>query len=108
MTKANANANANGSANGKAKGKRTGTETMRGKGDEEGTEDSGGRGTSRANGRGLEFTGGSGGFRHWSPCYSFIQKVEKLPAKDLDASNAVLRERVVSIDDCRTLLCGRL
>ena len=43
---------------------------------------------------GSQFTGGSGGFRHWSPCYSFIQKVEQLPAKDLDASNAVLRERV--------------
>ena len=37
------------------------------------------------------FTGGSGGFRHFSPCYKFIQKVEKLPARDLDASNAELR-----------------
>jgi len=40
------------------------------------------------------FTGGSGGFRHFSPCYKFIQKVEKLPARDLDASNAELKSRV--------------
>lgn len=45
-------------------------------------------------GRNSYFAGGTGGYRHISPCYQFISQVEKLPICDLAASNNMLRARV--------------
>jgi cation diffusion facilitator CzcD-associated flavoprotein CzcO len=58
--------------------------------------------------RGSVFVGGSGGLRQVSPCYAFIAHVEGLPARDLKASNAVLRRRVAERSRTRQPLASFL
>jgi cation diffusion facilitator CzcD-associated flavoprotein CzcO len=58
--------------------------------------------------RGSVFVGGSGGLRQVSPCYAFIAHAERLPARDLKASNAVLRRRVAERSRTRQSLASFL